>query len=234
VEETVETTLPREDQTLHVAHGSQHPSAEVDAALQRYGHKKHVCGMLQSIRRWGHLFFKCKEAKELWRAVGLEQTRSVLKEIQNPREVVHHILGLDTLTQVRVVTLLWTWWAERNRYREGEKECRVSDMAFMVTHQAYEFVEISKSKSGVSDGGVAPKIWKKPNPDNLKINSDGAFFPSDGMGSWGYVIRDQDGQVVRKVKARKNTSLMLSMQKCWREHDGPCSCSGEGNDEGGP
>jgi len=207
VEETVETTLPREDQTLHVAHGSQHPSAEVDAALQRYGHKKHVCGMLQSIRRWGHLFFKCKEAKELWRAVGLEQTRSVLKEIQNPREVVHHILGLDILTQVRVVTLLWTWWAERNRYREGEKERRVSDMAFMVTHQAYEFVEISKSKSGVSDGGVAPKIWKKPNPDTLKINSDGAFFPSDGMGSWGYVIRDQDGQVVQEGEGKKKHLL---------------------------
>ena len=182
MEETVETTLPREDQTLHVAHGSQHPSAEVDAALQRYGHKKHVCGMLQSIRRWGHLFFKCKEAKELWRAVGLEQTRSVLKEIQNPREVVHHILGLDTLTQV-------------------------SDMAFMVTHQAYEFVEISKSKSGVSDGGVAPKIWKKPNPDTLKINSDGAFFPSDGMGSWGYVIRDQDGQVVSEGEGKKKHLL---------------------------
>jgi len=61
--------------------------------------------------------------KEVWRAVELEQIRCILKEMQTPKEVVFSILKLDKLIQIKVVNLLWIWWNERNRRREGEKAC---------------------------------------------------------------------------------------------------------------
>ncbi|EEE57070.1 hypothetical protein OsJ_06893 [Oryza sativa Japonica Group] len=39
--------------------------------------------------------------------------------------------------------------------------------------------------------------WRKPIPDVLKINSDGAFHCSTKQGGWGYVIWDHNGVVVQ-------------------------------------
>jgi hypothetical protein len=41
------------------------------------------------------------------------------------------------------------------------------------------------------------KMWSKPARDEYKVNSDGSFSQNSGDGGWGYVIRDQDGEVIR-------------------------------------
>lgn len=34
-------------------------------------------------------------------------------------------------------------------------------------------------------------------PDNvLKLNTDGSFWPNEKAGSWGFLIRDRDGDVI--------------------------------------
>ncbi|RLM65074.1 hypothetical protein C2845_PM16G01240 [Panicum miliaceum] len=39
--------------------------------------------------------------------------------------------------------------------------------------------------------------WKKPGAGVLKINSEGAYTASTGKGGWGFVIRDDQGDVVK-------------------------------------
>jgi hypothetical protein len=36
---------------------------------------------------------------------------------------------------ILVVTLLWHWWLERNRVREGEKRREVAGLAFIIRYQ---------------------------------------------------------------------------------------------------
>jgi len=40
----------------------------------------------------------------------------ILAEKNSPMEVINHILQVNL-----TVVLLWQWWNERNRIREGEK-----------------------------------------------------------------------------------------------------------------
>lgn len=39
--------------------------------------------------------------------------------------------------------------------------------------------------------------WKKPPEGVLKLNSDGAFSKERKTGGWGFVIRDDQGQVIK-------------------------------------
>jgi hypothetical protein len=43
---------------------------------------------------------------------------------------------------------------------------------------------------------VARKRWNVPPLDLLKINTDGSFIPELMEGSWGFIIRDHDGDAV--------------------------------------
>jgi ribonuclease HI len=38
--------------------------------------------------------------------------------------------------------------------------------------------------------------WNAPPPGQLKINSDGSFIQETMQGSWGFIVRDHDGEVV--------------------------------------
>jgi hypothetical protein len=66
----------------------------------------------------GHLFFKCKAVKEVWRALNLETTRCELAESVSARDMMEKVLKLDPKTQIMAVLLLWLWWDEQNKRRE--------------------------------------------------------------------------------------------------------------------
>ena len=38
--------------------------------------------------------------------------------------------------------------------------------------------------------------WKRPPAERLKINADGGFSQETGEGSWGFILRDEDGDVL--------------------------------------
>jgi hypothetical protein len=46
------------------------------------------------------------------------------------------------------------------------------------------------------------KTWHKPARDVYKVNTDGSFSPALGDGSWGYVIRNHDGEVIKAGAGR--------------------------------
>jgi len=51
------------------------------------------------------------------------------------------------------------------------------------------------------------KHWVKPGASLLKLNSDGAFDPVKKDGGWGFVIRDDQGRVIKPGAGRADFLL---------------------------
>jgi hypothetical protein len=92
---------------------------------------------------------------------------------------------------MKVITLIWLWWQERNRVREGEKRRSAGDLAFIAASQATEYLSLYKHEE--KNVVAAKQKWKRPGQEWLKVNSDGAFSADRGEGGWGVVIRDAEG-----------------------------------------
>jgi hypothetical protein len=160
----------------NISYGDCHDSLAVRTNLARRGMELDTrCVVSNRLDEdGGHLFCKCKYvfAKDMLTAVWeLEEKDCIL-----------------------VVTLLWHWWLERNKIREGERRDSAG-LAFIIRYQAEEFVKISERETPMPSR--AQKRWSKPTADVLKINSDGAFDPVTKSGGWGFIIRDADGAVIQ-------------------------------------
>lgn len=81
--------------------------------------------------------------------------------------------------------MLWLWWGERNTQREAYVTVSLSDR-FPTTE-----------KTPQAAAAVQRKRWLKPPDGILKLNTDGAFSERDKKGGWGFVIRNDEGQVVK-------------------------------------
>lgn len=66
----------------------------------------------------GHLFFKCKLAKQLWRLLGLEAEREALESVQTAIGASEVILQAWEHKKLMMVIVLWFVWSERNIIRE--------------------------------------------------------------------------------------------------------------------
>lgn len=97
------------------------------------------------------------------------------------------IWEMEENVQLRVIMLLWLWWLERNRVREGERRS-ASELAFIITAQADEFLKIATKAHRFQNS--ESRHWCKPAEDVLKINVDGSFMAEMRKGGWGFVIRD--------------------------------------------
>jgi hypothetical protein len=69
----------------------------------------------------GHLFFKCKYAKQCWRLMDMEHLRIIFKECQSGKDTINMLWSLDKSEQLKVVLLLWRWWSARNKANQGRK-----------------------------------------------------------------------------------------------------------------
>jgi hypothetical protein len=130
----------------------------------------------------------------LWRELCMEDQRSLMAAKPSAREVMVHILQLEEKLQLKVVLLLWRWWSERNGVHEGERRRTAADLAYVVHTNTEEFLEIHKESVGRPHN--SQKQWHRPPGEWLKINTDGAFSASTGEGGWGFVIRDEHGEVM--------------------------------------
>lgn len=71
----------------------------------------------------------------------------------------------------------------------------MSAIACCVAHMSDEFQTMGEKER--HSLARQKERWKKPSTGVLKINSDGAFRASTGTGGWGFVIRDDQGDVVK-------------------------------------
>ena len=160
------------------------------------------CVMCNRLGKDGaHLFLKCKQARELWRRAGLEQIRLVMVNCATAREAILKLLTMGDELQLKGSFLLNNWWQERNQIREGERRRSLDDIATLSGRQAIEISKLQKNMQSV------PKVqairrWEQPPTGLLKVNVDGAFRDLDKNGGWGYVIRDERGEVIQSGLGR--------------------------------
>jgi hypothetical protein len=173
----------------------------VKKILQRRGMKLDtkccMCGRLDE--DGGHLFLKCKEAKCIWWELNLEMVGCHLLLAESARAMMEEILKLEPKTQLAVVLLLWLWWSERNKWREEGR--RRTAVEVDQTALSDRFLQ-QTSKVLLSETRQVQR-WTKPSPGIFKINSDGAYDSKTGHGGWGFIIRDDQGAMVKAGAGKK-------------------------------
>ena len=81
----------------------------------------------------------------------------------------------------------------RNKINKGEKGQTGEEVAADVLNLMCDLreLEIKSVREVIRSAG-----WKAPPPGQLKINSDGSFIQETLQGSWGFIIRDHEGDGV--------------------------------------
>jgi hypothetical protein len=93
-----------------------------------------------------------------------------------------------------MIITMWQLWTERNLIRE---EGRRRGAEFLFSHISLYAKEINDMKEGgVGPAPRRPAKWAKPLIGILKLNCDASYILGSGSGSWGFVIRDSDGDTV--------------------------------------
>jgi hypothetical protein len=164
-----------------------------------------------------HLFLKCKQVRELWRRMGLEQIRLAMVNCGTTREAIQKLLTTGDELQLKGSFLLNNWWQERNQIREGKRRRSLDDIANLSGRQAIEISKLQRTIQSVPKIQAIRRRWEKPPTGLLKVNVDGAFRDLDKNGGWRYVIRDERGVVIQSSLGRITNaanSLYTELMAC--------------------
>jgi hypothetical protein len=144
----------------------------------------------------GHIFLHCTQVKKLWRHLDMEEVRMRLCQCPNVQDMLMTIFGMDMERRLRVIALLWQWWTAQNKRNAKDGEKTMEEIVFQVRRWAMEFFEFYAHKGAKARKPEEERSWSPPaETDMLKINVDGAFSDYPKRGGWGFVIRDNLGQV---------------------------------------
>jgi hypothetical protein len=139
-----------------------------------------------------HLLFRCKFSKLVWRELQLDHKRLLLADLPSPKEVFHHIWACTNELQVKLITLMWVLTSERNAVNAGEKLKSPSQVANQIQRYYLEFRDFFKR----TDMNYADqKRWTKPHQEFMKINVDASFIEEEKRGGWGFVARNEAGEI---------------------------------------
>ncbi|TVU49312.1 hypothetical protein EJB05_00620, partial [Eragrostis curvula] len=116
-----------------------------------------------------------------------------MAEMESAKEVFEFILSLREEMKLDLITT-WTWWTERNRIREGEQRRTTTGLTQSINAYLAEVANLNEKEA--KPMYKIKQRWSKPEGEFIKVNCDASFSPSDRSGGWGYIIRDQDGDVV--------------------------------------
>ncbi|WVZ62142.1 hypothetical protein U9M48_011922 [Paspalum notatum var. saurae] len=142
----------------------------------------------------GHIFFNCKNVRECWRVLQLEEARCCLAQCRSGKEVIEKIWTMSPETQVKIVVWLWRWWTARNKANAGERIQRTGDVCNSVY---YHLTNFAKLKGPAKQRDQSPKVQWNPPPDGqYKLNVDAAFSSVTRRGGWGCVVRNNAGVVL--------------------------------------
>lgn len=170
-----------------------------------------VCHRLQE--DGGHLFFRCKEVRKMWRACGLEETRQKLLPCHSPRQVLIRILSLPDEEKLNTICLLWLWWTERNKANHQVQRATEQEFSFMLSKHITEWRQFyAKPEKSLTK---KKSLWSKPAMNFVKINVDGSFEPNSQLAGWGCIARDHTGDVLFTAAGNLvNMSEALHAEAC--------------------
>jgi hypothetical protein len=97
------------------------------------------------------------------------------------------------------------WWDERNKRREEGRSRSPSEVASLAAVYAANFLK-TPHRHLLSESHQNAR-WKKPPEGVIKLNSDGAFNGERKDRGWVFVLRDDQGRVI-KAGARRESFLL--------------------------
>ena len=160
--------------TLAVKHVLQRRGMDIDTRC-------YMCNRLDE--DGAHHLLKCKEARKVWQELNLETVKCKLTEGTSTRHMMEMILELESRAKLKVITLLWLWWSERNTQREEGHRRSAIEVAYVAASLSDHFPTTEKTLSATAV--VQRRRWRKPPEGILKLNTDGAFFNQEKSGGWG-------------------------------------------------
>jgi len=108
--------------------------------------------------------------------------------------------------KIKMAITLWYLWSKQNAVREEGRRRSSELLARSIRSYADEVI-----KSFIPEKQTRLKVkrqWTRP-PGVLKLNRDASFKEETASGSWGFLIRDHDGDVV--LAGRGEIDYMLSV-----------------------
>ena len=86
-------------------------------------------------------------------------------------------------------------WSRRNQLRAGEASVPIERICSMAVDNLQEF-QCASSLPLCASPSVSPAKWSPPPSGWLKVNFDGATFPSKNLAGLGAIIRNNNGLVM--------------------------------------
>uniref|UniRef100_A0A0A8ZJV0 Reverse transcriptase zinc-binding domain-containing protein n=1 Tax=Arundo donax TaxID=35708 RepID=A0A0A8ZJV0_ARUDO len=123
-----------------------------------------------------HCFLKCKFARHCWQDMNLDHIQLILAGLESAEQVLHHILGLEEIEQIKICVLMWVWWEERNKVNAGEQRRVTAEATKRARNMISDIVGTLKEAKERPRRPIDK--WLSPQPDVLKIKFDGAFLES--------------------------------------------------------
>lgn len=125
----------------------------------------------------------------------LEEERRTLANIETIVSSVQFMLIANKVKRLLMMIIaLWSIRNERNDIRVEGRVYSAKTMAGGINSYASE---MSSLLLGEKHYQARRKLkWSKPPLGTLKLSSDASFIPGSMTGSWGFLIRDNDGDVV--------------------------------------
>jgi hypothetical protein len=183
-----------------MAHNSQPLRGNLMQRGMKIGINCPVCGLIGE--DGGHLFFKCRLAKEIWSRLCLEKERLELATTVLVRDAIELILTAKEDKGLLMTIAMWFIWCERNLIRE-EGRRRSAEFVTRIKSYAEENTEVmGGDRQATSTRSRQKAKWSKPPVGVLKLNCDASFLPSSSSGSWGFLVRDDVGDVVVSGRGR--------------------------------
>jgi hypothetical protein len=127
----------------------------------------------------GHLFFKCKRAKECWRILNLEEYRSLLLMCSSGKEVIQKIWTFPDSIQINIIVLLWRWWSARNKVNAEGKMIKGVEVCSMIIYYVQVFENLKEGRQVQQPRTVR---WQVPSDGLYKININAVFSDAASQG----------------------------------------------------
>jgi hypothetical protein len=96
-----------------------------------------VCGRLNE--DGAHLFLKCKGVKQIWRNMGLEETRHALLLGEGPKGMLTQVFKLEQSKKITCIAVLWEWWKHRNKINAENAKLSCEGVTLQVKRCVQEY-----------------------------------------------------------------------------------------------
>ncbi|PWA65244.1 hypothetical protein CTI12_AA315820 [Artemisia annua] len=145
-----------------------------------------------------HILYRCSAAKEVWVRCSLDR----LFEENEPdtlEDLCHVILEKNPSSWEIFIMILWGLWTRRNERFHGQLHGRERQVDVVAKHLLSEYqVAVKKNLATISNEIKETRsvVWEKPQPEQVKFNSDASWQKETSRASLGFVARNHNGDVL--------------------------------------